>query len=97
MRPDTPETARRLVGDTGGTFDSQDHTPMLIDADEAASELSLGARTLWSLTKCNAIPSRKIGRSVRYSPAELRAWVAAGCPTEPGAAARVRKGASHGR
>ena len=91
------KSARPLTGDPGGTFDSQDHMPLLIDADEAASELSLGARTLWSLTKCNAIPSRKIGRSVRYSPVELRAWVAAGCPTEPGSADRVRKAVRNGR
>ena len=91
MRTDTPESARSLAGDPGGTFDSQDHMPLLIDADEAASELSLGARTLWSLTACRAIPSQRIGRSVRYSPAELRAWVTAGCPTEPGSADRVRK------
>ena len=54
------ESARGLAGDTGGTFDSQDHMPLLIDADEAAAELSLGARTLWTLTNSNAIPSRKI-------------------------------------
>ena len=53
------ESARGLAGDTGGTFDSQDHMPLLIDADEAAAELSLGARTLWTLTNSNAIPSRK--------------------------------------
>ncbi len=54
--------------------------------------LALGARTLWSLTKCGAIPSRHIGRAVRYCPDELRAWVGAGCPTDPGAADRIRKG-----
>ena len=30
------------------------------------------------------------GRRLRFDPAELRAWVDAGCPTEPGAAKRVR-------
>lgn len=65
---------------------------LLIDAKAAASRLAMSPRTLWSLTKCNAIPSRRIGRSVRYCPDELRAWVAAECPTEPGAAARVREG-----
>ncbi|MCH7791750.1 MAG: helix-turn-helix domain-containing protein [Planctomycetes bacterium] len=59
--------------------------------------LGIGARTLWTLTNRGAIPSRKIGRSVRYCPAELRAWVAAGCPTEPGAAERVRKAVRNGR
>ena len=91
------ESARGLAGDTGGTFDSQDHMPLLIDADEAAAELSLGARTLWTLTNSNAIPSRKIGRSVRYSPVELREWIAAGCPTDPGAGDRIRKAVRNGR
>ena len=98
MRVDpTSDSARELAGNTGGTVNSADHMPLLIDADEAAAELSLGARTLWSLTKCKAIPSRKIGRSVRYSPVELRAWIAAGCPTEPGSAERVRKAVRNGR
>ena len=91
------ESARELGSDTGGKIECQNHMPLLIDADEAASELSVGARTLWSLTKCGAIPSRKIGRSVRYSPVELRAWIAAGCPTEPGSAERVRKAVRNGR
>ena len=56
----------------------------------AAAMLALGARTLWSNTNCRAIPSRKIGRAVRYCPNELRAWVAAGCPTDAGAADGVR-------
>lgn len=65
--------------------------PLLIGAKSAAAELAIGARTLWTYTNCNAIPSRKIGRAVRYCPDELRAWIAAGCPTAPGSADRVRK------
>lgn len=66
-------------------------TRLLIDAKAAAEQLAIGSRTLWSLTKCNAIPSRRIGRAVRYCPAELRAWIDAGCPTASGSADRVRK------
>lgn len=66
------------------------HEPMLIPAKEAAERLSLSVRKLWSLTQCRALPSRRIGRSVRYSPVELHAWITAGCPTEPGAADRIR-------
>lgn len=55
---------------------------LLLPAREAAAALAISERTLWSLTNSGAIPSRKIGRSVRYSPADLSAWVAAGCPTE---------------
>lgn len=65
--------------------------PLLIDAKAARSMLCLGERRLWVLTNRKAIPSRKIGRSVRYSPVELAAWVACGCPTDAGAGDRVRK------
>ncbi len=66
-------------------------TALLIDAKKARVLLCLGKTRLWVLTNCNAIPSYKIGGSVRYSPAELKAWIACGCPTEGGAAVRVRK------
>jgi predicted DNA-binding transcriptional regulator AlpA len=70
---------------TSGVF------PLLIDAKAAQALLSIGERRLWVLTNCKAIPSRKIGKSVRYFPAELAAWVECGCPTEPGSAERVRR------
>ncbi len=65
--------------------------PLLIDAKAACSLLCMGERRLWVLTNCKAIPSRKIGKSVRYSPSELKAWVDCGCPTEAGAGDRVRR------
>ena len=65
---------------------------MLAESKAVAALLSQSPRKLWALTKCNAIPSRRIDRSVRYDLAEVRAWVAADCPTEPGSADRVRKG-----
>lgn len=67
--------------------------PLLIDAKAACELLSMGKRRLWSLTSCRAIPSYKIGKSVRYSPPELAAWVGSGCPTEAGAGDDVRKAA----
>ena len=66
--------------------------PLLIDASAAADLLSIGRRKLWELTNRGAIPSRRIGRAVRYSVADLRDWVANGCPSEPRAASRPRKG-----
>lgn len=66
-------------------------SPLLIDAKATQLTLHLGERRLWELTNCKAIPSYKIGKSVRYSPSELAAWIACGCPTEPGSADRVRK------
>jgi hypothetical protein len=68
--------------------------PLLINTDAACVVVCMCPRRLWALTNCKAIPSHKIGKSVRYSPAELAAWVACGCPTEPGAAERVREGMS---
>jgi predicted DNA-binding transcriptional regulator AlpA len=65
--------------------------PLLIDAKTARALLRMGERQLWLLTNCNAIPHRRIGRSVRYAPDEIRAWIACGCPTEGGAGDRVRK------
>jgi hypothetical protein len=66
-------------------------TPLLIDAPDACKLLCLGERRLWSLSTCRAIPSYKIGKSRRYCPNELRAWVRAGCPTQAGAGDRIRK------
>jgi hypothetical protein len=70
--------------------------PLLIDAKATRVMLCMGERRLWVLTNCGAIPSRKIGKSVRYSPEELAAWVGIGCPTEPGAAERVRQAMREG-
>jgi len=88
------ESARTLAGSTGGTNEHPEHTAMLADSKAIAALLSLSPRKLWALTKCNAIPSRRIDRSVRYDLTEVRAWVAAGCPTDPNAAERVRRGAA---
>ena len=66
--------------------------PLLLDGKATQCTLKIGERRLWVLTNCNAIPSYRIGKSVRYSPAELAAWVACGCPTDPGSAERVRRG-----
>jgi predicted DNA-binding transcriptional regulator AlpA len=67
------------------------YAPMLVDAKATQVLLCMGERRLWELTNCGAIPCRKIGRSVRYVPAEIAAWVECGCPTEPGSGERVRE------
>lgn len=85
------DQAKRLTNlNANSSYESPAPIPALINAREAAAMLAIGARSLWSYTKCHAIPSRKIGRSVRYVPAELLEWVDMGCPTDPGAADRVR-------
>lgn len=90
MRASPRQSARTLAGSAGGTKEHTEHTPLLIDAKAAATMLSVGTRTIWMLTKCNALPSRRIGRSVRYCPMELRVWIATGCPTEPNSAERLQ-------
>ena len=84
------ESAREPASTTSGPIGTLHPLLLLIDAKAAQTLLSIGQHTLWSLTKCGAIPSRKIGRSVRYSPTELQAWIDAGCPTDAGAGDRVR-------
>lgn len=49
--------------------------PLLIDAKRAAGALSLSARKLWEITNSGLIPCVRIGRAVRYDPADLRAWI----------------------
>jgi len=51
-------------------------TKILLTAADAAKALSISARSLWTLTHRGEIPCVRIGRSVRYSVADLQAWVA---------------------
>jgi excisionase family DNA binding protein len=48
---------------------------MLLPIRLAAQQLSICEKTLWSLTKQGKIPAVRIGRAVRYSPADLAAWI----------------------
>lgn len=66
---------------------------LLIGPREAAAVLGISERTLWDLSAREAVPSHRVGRLRRYSPQELDLWVQAGCPTDDGAAERVRGGA----
>lgn len=97
--PVNSKAPRQLGGQTGsidraspeGPLHSQytSPNPKLIDPATAATLLGIGARSLWTYTQLRAIPSRKIGRSVRYAVAELDAWIGLGCPTERDAADAV--------
>ena len=49
---------------------------LLVDAREAAWLLSIGERTLWTLTNQGSIKATKIGRAVRYSITALEAFIA---------------------
>lgn len=65
--------------------------PLLVNAKTASQLLNIGARQLWVLSNRRAIPSIKIGRSRRYCPDQLRAWIRSGCPTTAGAADLILK------
>lgn len=49
----------------------------LLTAQEAAKLLTVSPRTVWALTKAGALPSIRIGRSVRYSRQDIEAFIAA--------------------
>jgi excisionase family DNA binding protein len=49
---------------------------LLLTAAEAAKALSISQRTLWGLTKSGELPCVRInGWTVRYDPADLKAWI----------------------
>jgi excisionase family DNA binding protein len=50
-------------------------TAMLIGAGDAAKALAISPRKLWELTASGKIPCVRIGRSVRYKPEDLTAWI----------------------
>jgi len=49
--------------------------PLLLTARQAAKVLTICEKTLWTLTQRGEIPAVKIGRAVRYDPADLRVWI----------------------
>jgi excisionase family DNA binding protein len=51
--------------------------PLLLTPKEARSILRIGERKLFELTKEGTIPCVRIGRLVRYDPADLRTWIEA--------------------
>jgi excisionase family DNA binding protein len=56
---------------------------LLIDSRKAAKLLNVSERKLWEMWNSGKMPKpARIGRVVRWSYEELRAWVAAGCPVQ---------------
>lgn len=51
--------------------------PLLLTARQTARMLAISERSLYSLTKAGDLPAVRIGRSVRYDPADIRAWIEA--------------------
>jgi excisionase family DNA binding protein len=52
-----------------------DFPAMLLTPKVAAKSLMISERKLWELTNRGEIPCMRIGRSVRYRPADLQAWI----------------------
>ena len=69
------------------------NSDQLLTVFEAAARTGRKVSTWRRDILLRRIPYVKIGRSVRYCPTELAAWVALGCPVDPGAADRVKKAA----
>lgn len=49
---------------------------LLLRPEEAAEALSISPRKLWGLSDSGEIPCVRIGRSVRYDPRDLEAFIA---------------------
>jgi excisionase family DNA binding protein len=49
--------------------------PMLLTVRQAAEALQISERKLWGMAAAGEIPRVRIGRSVRYDPTDLRAWI----------------------
>lgn len=50
--------------------------PLLLNARDAAKTLAISERTLHTLSKAGDIPVIRFGRTVRFSLADLRQWIA---------------------
>lgn len=47
----------------------------LLKPPEVAEALAISTRLLWSLTNRGDIPSLRIGKTVRYEPKDIEAWI----------------------
>ena len=61
---------------SGQQNNERENLPLLISAVQAAKELGISPRNLWTQTQSGTIPSIKLGRRVMYSPSSLQDWVA---------------------
>lgn len=48
---------------------------LLVSTREAAAMLGISPRSLWTITQAGDIPSIRIGRSVRYSLDDIKAFI----------------------
>jgi excisionase family DNA binding protein len=57
------------------TIDPAKNLRLLWTSRETAAALSISERTLWKLTNAGDIPCVRIGRAVRYDPADVSRWI----------------------
>lgn len=66
--------------------------PMLATVADIARMTRMSTRTLWRLVSAEEMPEPlRIGRSVRWRVDEIKAWIAAGCPTRQENSGRRRQ------
>lgn len=68
------ETVGRPVAVAVGPQAAQAVAPLL-SAKETAKRLAISERSLWSLTNAKQIPHLRIGRTLRFDPRDLDAWI----------------------
>jgi len=61
---------------SGQQNNERENLPLLISAVQAAKELGISRRNLWTQTQSGTIPFIQLGRRVMYSPSSLQEWVA---------------------
>jgi hypothetical protein len=82
----------RAPRDSKPTSAMPETAPLMVRGISAGCRLTgLGERGIWLLVNRNALPHRRVGRAILFVPDEIAAWIRLGCPTEAGAADRVRK------
>lgn len=57
------------------TVPSKPADSLLLSARDAAKQLAISEKTLWSLSKAGRLPVVRIGRNVRYARADLLAFI----------------------
>jgi predicted DNA-binding transcriptional regulator AlpA len=74
----------------GAQGEEPDLQPVLITASELARMMRISTRTLWRLQSAGKlIAPVKIGGSTRWRLADVRRWIAAGCPAPDQPSART--------
>ena len=56
--------------------------PIMVGRPDAAAMLGIGQRKLDELTRCGAIPHRRVGSRVLYRIVDLEIWAEQGCSAD---------------